>query len=164
MGASTCALGRLNSGPLTPRTAFVDKPVPGAPSLLIRWSRQGVRTGPPGGLHQNRGLRSVGFHGRTTSAVRSGSQNGSCSRDLDPLICRSGQIVRGHPPTSGPSVKRREMVRAVALVPARVAFSVAVSPAHDCFFPNQVRRVSGDVIERQSSAWTCADRCPSAHP
>jgi hypothetical protein len=36
MGAWTCGLGRLNSGPLTPRTAFVDKPVPGAPSLLIR--------------------------------------------------------------------------------------------------------------------------------
>jgi hypothetical protein len=79
-------------------------------------------------------------------------------------IRRSRQVVRAHPPPSGPSVKPREIVRAVALVPTRVAVSVAVSPAHDFFFPNQVRRAFGDVIERESSAWTCADRCPSAHP
>ena len=60
-----------------------------------------------------------------------------CCPDL--LIRRSGQIVRGHPPPSGPSVKPREMVRVVALVPARVAVSVAVSPAHDCFFPKHGR-------------------------
>jgi hypothetical protein len=36
MGAWTCALGRLNSGPSRLERPFVDKPVPGAPSLLIR--------------------------------------------------------------------------------------------------------------------------------
>jgi hypothetical protein len=60
-------------------------------------------------------------------------------RCADRLIRRYGQIVRAHPPPSGPSVKPREMVRAVALVPARVAVSVAVSPTHDCFFPKADR-------------------------
>src|SRR5215207_1518928 len=49
-------------------------------------------------------------------------------------IRRSEQIVRGHPSPFGPSVKPREMVQIVSLVPARVAVSVAVSPAHDRYF------------------------------
>ena len=51
------------------------------------------------------------------------------------LIRRFGQMVRWHPSPSGPSVRLREMVRVVPLGPA----GVAVSPAHDCFFPKHVR-------------------------
>ena len=54
---------------------------------------------------------------------------------VEPLIRRSRQVVRAHPPASGPSVKPREIVRAVALVPTRVA----ASPAHDFFFPKHGR-------------------------
>jgi hypothetical protein len=55
------------------------------------------------------------------------------------LICRSGQIVLGHPLPSGLGVRVREMVQVVPLVPAWVAVSVAVSPDDDCFLPNPGR-------------------------
>jgi hypothetical protein len=49
---------------------------------------------------------------------------------------KSGQIVRGYPPPSGPSMRLRERVLVVPLVPA----GAAVSPAHDCFFPNSAQQ------------------------
>ena len=73
--------------------------------------------------------------GRYLGAARSKSRP-----DIsDDLIRRSRQVVRAHPPASGLSVKPREIVRAVALVPTGGAVSVAVSPAHDFFFPKHGR-------------------------
>jgi hypothetical protein len=48
---------------------------------------------------------------------------------------KSGQMVRGYPPPSGPSMRLRERVLVVPLVPA----GAAVSPAHDCYFPNSAQ-------------------------
>ena len=69
------------------------------------------------------------------------------------LTRRSGQIVRGHPPQSGPSVKPREMVRTVALVPARVA----VSSTHDCLFPNHGRWARLVASESEPGPEACAE-------
>jgi hypothetical protein len=69
----------------------------------------------------------------------------------DRLVRRSGQIVRGNPPPSGLSVRLREMVQVVPHVPA----GVAVSPDHDCFFPNPGRMTAVDL-----NAWDLSRRIP----
>jgi hypothetical protein len=82
---------------------------------------------------------------------------------VEPLVRRSRQVVRAYPAAAGPSVKPREIVRAVALVPTRVA----VSPAHDFFFPEARsvsrggRELSVDTV--RGCVPECTDRRPGSH-
>jgi hypothetical protein len=91
MGAWTCALGRLNSGPSRLERPFVDKPVPGAPSHLARRSRSCIRPDACRLLRSVAGVacsRSRPPH--TEASGRPGSQNGSrlLPYQVDPFRAR----------------------------------------------------------------------------